>query len=370
MAEARAGQVRCKACQLVGEPCLFCLRATLQGLFDHVHGIAALYIPGQVLEERLNDSLSLPRQAVLQDSLQHVVPVEVTAKLPGISKHLVYEADGARVLRRILEKAAEDAATIAFPNETLATDEQLLCDEACGLGCEHLDDSLDHVVRMRRAHGLDHVALEVCRNVSLGLAAKVLVRHGFLHHSATPGVKGQAPPHTRHTHLCDREEALSATLPHLPSKPVAELRDVLIVIVVHVACGSSGSSCRHNCCGFLHIGHRGSRHVGVGAATSTALALRAVLRLELLPPRPAAPSSATVCPARPPRGCCSTATGLLAPSSSGLLPSPGLTAVCACPIIARCSVVARRSVLARSSVVTGRGVFRRCGVVARRVVAQ
>mmetsp|Transcript_115592 Transcript_115592/g.333947 ORF Transcript_115592/g.333947 Transcript_115592/m.333947 type:complete len:243 (+) Transcript_115592:643-1371(+) len=132
----------------------------------------------------------------------------VPQQLLGLPEDVVDQLRHCGIGGHVLEQSAVDPAPVLVPGKIWACLGHLLHEKGrlfCG---QHLDDLLQHIVRMGRPDSLDHVAPQADGEVCGDLPVNLLERQ--LNHPATRGLEGQAAHHARLEQSIDRAGQLVA----------------------------------------------------------------------------------------------------------------------------------------------------------------
>mmetsp|Transcript_66169 Transcript_66169/g.215297 ORF Transcript_66169/g.215297 Transcript_66169/m.215297 type:complete len:283 (+) Transcript_66169:428-1276(+) len=168
-----------------------CRVAPLQCFLDNMRCVAVPRILHQVLTQDANNLRLLMRQAVLKSTLNHMVAVGVSNELTNLRKHFIDQLHGGGIPGSVLQHAAVDPATILMASIVKASLRHLLDDERDLIESEHLDDLLQHVVRMRRLDGINNAAPQTVGNLDCSLLVHNI--ESRLHGTAAGWGEGQAP---------------------------------------------------------------------------------------------------------------------------------------------------------------------------------
>mmetsp|Transcript_59510 Transcript_59510/g.96275 ORF Transcript_59510/g.96275 Transcript_59510/m.96275 type:complete len:390 (-) Transcript_59510:42-1211(-) len=151
----------------------------------------------QILAENLHDQLLVPGEAVLQNTLNDVVPEAVAAELQGLCwdlQHLIHQQVRTLLCRAEFQQAANDAAPETMSGKSRAVAQELFGNEAGSAGAELCHHLLQDEVGVWRRGGFADVAQELQRQCLAN--ANVGLLKCELHQAAALGIPGKGP------HVC------------------------------------------------------------------------------------------------------------------------------------------------------------------------
>mmetsp|Transcript_92678 Transcript_92678/g.167491 ORF Transcript_92678/g.167491 Transcript_92678/m.167491 type:complete len:299 (-) Transcript_92678:314-1210(-) len=151
----------------------------------------------QILAENLHDQLLVPGEAVLQNTLNDVVPEAVAAELQGLCwdlQHLIHQQVRTLLCRAEFQQAANDAAPETMSGKSRAVAQELFGNEAGSAGAELCHHLLQDEVGVWRRGGFADVAQELQRQCLAN--ANVGLLKCELHQAAALGIFRKGP------HIC------------------------------------------------------------------------------------------------------------------------------------------------------------------------